>query len=128
MKTKTPALVLTAAEAEVINVVWDSAPVAVADVVERLPRTLAYTTVMTTMRILEEKGFIVQCGKRGRAFLYEAALDRDRARGGMSQEIADRLFGGSIKSLVLSLVQGDAISDEDLAEVKQLIAQLEAAK
>jgi predicted transcriptional regulator len=100
----------------------------VADVVERLPRTLAYTTVMTTVRILEDKGYIVQCGKRGRAFLYRAALDRDQARGGMSQEIANRLFGGSVKSLVLSLVQGDAISDEDLAEVKQLIERLEAAK
>jgi BlaI family transcriptional regulator, penicillinase repressor len=119
---------LTAAEAEVMNVIWDNAPTSVADILERMPRDLAYTTVMTTVRILEAKGFVVQCGKRGRAFLYEAAIPRDAAQGSMSAEIANRLFGGSIKSLVLNLVQDDAISADDLVEVKRLIEKLEGKK
>ena len=119
---------LTSAEAEVMNVIWDQDPVSVADILERLPRELAYTTVMTTVRILENKRFVVQCGKRGRAFLYRAAIARDEAQGSMSAEIAHRLFGGSIKSLVLNLVQDDTISADDLAEVKRLIEQLEGQK
>lgn len=119
---------LTAAEAEVMNVIWDYSPASVADILEKMPRDLAYTTVMTTVRILETKGFVAQCGKRGRAFLYEAAVARDQAQDSMSAEIANRLFGGSIKSLVLNLVQDEAISAEDLAEVKRLIEQLEGKK
>lgn len=128
MKDPTETLVLTAAEAEVMNVIWDHPPASVADIVPRLPRELAYTTVMTTVRILEDKGFIEQCGKRGRAFLYQATIDRHVAQGSMSQEVANRLFGGSVKSLVLNLVRDEAISADDLAEVKRLIEELEASK
>jgi BlaI family transcriptional regulator, penicillinase repressor len=128
MKDQTETLVLTAAEAEVMNIIWDRTPTSVADIVPRLPRELAYTTVMTTVRILENKGFIEQCGKRGRAFLYQAAVDRDAAQGSMSQEVANRLFGGSLKSLVLNLVRDETISADDLAEVKRLIEELEASK
>jgi BlaI family penicillinase repressor len=119
---------LTSAEAEVMNIIWDHTTTSVADIVERLPRELAYTTVMTTIRILENKGFVVQCGKRGRAFLYRAVVDRDAAQGSMSLEVANRLFGGSIKSLVLNLVQGETISADDLAEVKRLIEEIEGKK
>ncbi len=56
--------VLTAAEAEVMNVVWDHQPIAMPEIVSRLPRDLAYTTVMTTVRILESKGFIKQAANR----------------------------------------------------------------
>ena len=54
-----------------MEVIWSTSPIAVPDIVERIPRSLAYTTVMTTVRILEEKGFIAKCGKRGRAYLYQ---------------------------------------------------------
>lgn len=128
MNDQTETLVLTAAEAEVMNVIWDRTPTSVADIVPRLPRELAYTTVMTTVRILETKGFIEQCGKRGRAFLYEATVERNAAQGSMSQEVAKRLFGGSVKSLVLNLVRDETISADDLAEVKRLIEELEAKK
>lgn len=116
---------LTAAEAEVMNVVWDQEVVTVADIVERLPRELAYTTVMTTVHILEEKGWVGKRGKRGRAYLYSAEHPRDKAQGQMSHEIARRLFGGSVKSLVLNLVRDKTISADDLAEVKQMIESLE---
>jgi len=128
METKLEPPVITAAEAEVMNLIWDHAPCPISEIVERLPRSLAYTTVMTTVRILEEKGFIAKSGKRGRAFLYRAIVERDRVRGSMSHEIANRLFGGSIKSLVLNLVQDTEISADDLAEVKRLIEELEGKK
>lgn len=128
MKTQNQASTLTAAEAEVMNVIWDQPSIGVPDILERMTRPLAYTTVMTTVRILEEKGFVNRCGKRGRAFLYEAAVDREEIRGSMSNELADRLFGGSVKSMVLNLVQQDAIGADDLAEVKRVIEELEGMK
>ncbi|MBA4106233.1 MAG: transcriptional regulator [Pirellula sp.] len=128
MKDQSETFVLTAAEAEVMNVIWDLTPTSVTEIVPRLPRELAYTTVMTTVRILENKGFIEQCGKRGRAFLYRAMVDRNSAQGSMSQEVANRLFGGSVISLVLNLVRDENISADDLLEVKQLIEELEARK
>lgn len=128
MKDQSETFVLTAAEAEVMNVIWDLTPTSVTEIVPRLPRELAYTTVMTTVRILENKGFIEQCGKRGRAFLYRAMVDRNSAQGSMSQEVANRLFGGSVVSLVLNLVRDENISADDLLEVKQLIEELEARK
>ena len=128
MKNKSLLPVVTASEAEVMNIIWDDSPASVSEIVERLPRTLAYTTVMTTVRILEDKGFIAKSGKRGRAFLYHPTVDRDHVRGSMSHEIANRLFGGSVKSLVLNLVQDTSISADDLAEVKQMIEELESTK
>ena len=109
-----------------MNVIWENALVSVPDVLEQMPRELAYTTVMTTVRILEEKGFVTQCGKRGRAFLYKAKVDRKEIQGAMSNQLANRLFNGSIKSLVMNLVQQDSITADDLAEVKEMIAKLES--
>ncbi len=117
---------LTAAEAEVMDVVWERVPAAVGDIVENLPRPLAYTTVMTTVRILEAKGFIKKCGKRGRAYLYKAVVDRDEVCSSMFRELARRLFDGSVKTLVLNLVQRAEITSKDLAEVKQMIERLES--
>ncbi len=125
MNTKPSGETLTAAEAEVMNVIWELPVASVPDILEHMPRQLAYTTVMTTVRILEEKGFVSKCGKRGRAYLYEAVADREDVRGSMSNELANRLFGGSIKSLVLNLVQQDSINAADLAEVKRVIQELE---
>jgi BlaI family penicillinase repressor len=128
MTTKTHYSTLTMAEAEVMNVIWDRSPASVPDILDGMTRSLAYTTVMTTVRILEDKGFVAKCGKRGRAFLYQPEADRDEVRGSMSNELADRLYNGSVKSLVLNLVQQEDITADDLAEVKRMIEELEAVK
>jgi BlaI family penicillinase repressor len=128
MTTKTHYSTLTMAEAEVMNVIWDRSPASVPDILDGMTRSLAYTTVMTTVRILEDKGFVTKCGKRGRAFLYQAEADRDEVRGSMSNELADRLYNGSVKSLVLNLVQQEDITADDLAEVKRMIEELEAVR
>lgn len=126
MKTNSEHSSLTAAEAEVMDVIWSTNPIAVPDILERIPRSLAYTTVMTTVKILEDKGFVNKCGKRGRAYLYQPIIDRERVRRVMTDELADRLFNGSIKSLVLSLVRENGVTREELAEVKQLIEDMES--
>jgi len=117
---------LTAAEAEVMDVIWSNHPIVIPDIVDRIERPLAYTTVMTTVRILEDKSFLEKCGKRGRAYLYRPTVERDEVRGSMTQQLAERLFDGSIKSLVLSLVRQQGITRQELAEVKQLIEEMES--
>ncbi|QDU57233.1 Penicillinase repressor [Aeoliella mucimassa] len=119
---------LTAPEAEVMNVLWSVHEATVSDVVERLPRELAYTTVMTTLRILEDKGVVEKRGKRGRAFVYVPAIEKSQVTGSMTHEIANRLFGGSVKSLMLNLISDSKVDSEDLAEIKQMIEQLENQK
>ena len=119
---------LTASEAEVMNIVWANEPVSMPEIVERLPRPLAYSTVMTTVRILEDKGFLAQAGKKGRAFVYCSTVGKCEVRGTMVRQLAERLFGGSIKSLAMNLVQDKDLKSDDIQELKELIQRLEAKK
>jgi BlaI family transcriptional regulator, penicillinase repressor len=121
-------LTLTACEAEVMSVVWSQSPVTVQDVVDAIPRQLAYTTVMTTMKILEDKGFIARGRKRGRAFTYNALVSCESASSTTASEMANRFFDGSVKSLVLSLIKTRQITQQDLAELRDAIVSLEQAK
>jgi len=115
---------LTKCEAEVMGVVWDKQSVTVSDVVKAIDRDLAYTTVLTTMKILEEKKIVCRGPKIGRAFTYVAKVSRQQVREGMLKSLADQLFGGSTRSLVLSLLQSDAVSADDIAAVKKAADKL----
>jgi predicted transcriptional regulator len=119
---------LTACEVEVMNVVWAQSCVTVQDVVDAIPRELAYTTVMTTMKILEDKGFITRGAKRGRAYTYNALVSYEAASHNTADEMANRYFDGSVKSMVLSLIKTKSITAEDLAELREAIDSLEHAK
>ncbi|QDV47556.1 Penicillinase repressor [Stieleria neptunia] len=115
---------LTKCEAEVMDVVWDKGSVTVNDVVESINRDLAYTTVLTTMKILEDKKIVRRGNKIGRAFTYQPKVSREQVREGMIKSLADQLFGGSTRSLVLSLLQSNAVSADDIAAVKKAADQL----
>jgi predicted transcriptional regulator len=110
-----------------MNVVWSLQAATVQDVVDAIPRPLAYTTVMTTMKILEDKGFIERDGKRGRAFVYRPLVSCESASRNTLSEMANRFFGGSFKSMVLSLVKTQQITSEDLAELRAAIDAVEEA-
>ncbi len=120
--------VLTVSEAEIMNVIWDHQPIAMPDIVSRLPRELAYTTVMTMVRILEQKGFVEQIGKQGRAYTYQARIARSEVRKSMAQDLASRLFGGSLKSMVMNLLQDEQLDSKDLDELKRTIESMENQK
>jgi predicted transcriptional regulator len=116
---------LTPCEAEVMNVVWSQHAVTVQDVVDAIPRRLAYTTVMTTMKILEDKGYIARGEKRGRAFVYRALVSCNRVSRTTVNDLANRFFDGSVKSLVLNLINTRQIKGDDLAELRAAIDSLE---
>lgn len=115
---------LTRCEAEVMEVVWDKESVTVGDVVDAIGRELAYTTVLTTMKILEDKKIVKRGEKIGRAFTYTAKVSREQVREGMLKSLADQLFGGSTRSLVLSLLHSNSISAADIEAVKKAANQL----
>ncbi|QDT91489.1 BlaI/MecI/CopY family transcriptional regulator [Gimesia algae] len=120
-----PELHLTKCELEVMDVVWRKKRVTVQNVVDTLERPLAYTTVMTTLKILDETRGVVRRMKEGRAYVYEPAVSREKISRNMADDLTQRLFGGSVKSLVLSLVESDSMSRSDIEELKQAIQSLE---
>ncbi len=110
--------VLTEQELEIMKVVWACESATVRDVYETLRerRQIAYTTVMTMMRILERKGHL-KVSRADRAFLYRPARPRQRVLGEMVREFVDRVFGGAAEPLVQHLVRDRHLTEEDLREI-----------
>jgi predicted transcriptional regulator len=123
-RTKTTGL--TDAELRLMDVIWDKGSASVGEVVDAMPKRtpLAYSTVLTTMRILEEKGYLRHV-KEGRAFIYHPAVGRDEARDTAIRHLVRRFFGGSHGQLALNLVEKKRI---EAAELKHLRRKIKEAK
>lgn len=115
---------LTDAELRLMEVLWDKRAATVADVVASLPKStpLHYSTVLTTLRILENKGY-VRHTKDGRAFVYHPAIDRDEAKDSAVAHLLYRFFNGSSEQLVLSLLERKKISRKELERLQRLIRE-----
>ena len=121
--TRSPGTPFGRLEEEVMHVLWGGRDLAVRDVQGRLPRTVAYTTVMTTLDRLYKKGFVSR-RREGRAFLYTAAYGRHELQATVTSGLLnDLLAGGSAATPVLSNLV-DAVADRDdrlLDELEQLV-------
>ncbi|MBS1834168.1 MAG: BlaI/MecI/CopY family transcriptional regulator [Acidobacteria bacterium] len=117
---------LTDAELRLMDIIWKLAPVPVQGVVDALPAdlNLAYSTVLTTMRILEEKGFLTHT-KEGRAFVYSPVVERKDASRSALREVLDRFFGSKPELLVQNMIDEGDITTNELAKLKMLIAAAE---
>jgi predicted transcriptional regulator len=124
MKNKPPKL--TDAELEIMHVVWELDDATVREVHERLNqrRALAYTTVMTMMNILEEKGHLTR-HKQGRAYRYEPVRPKSQVISGMVDDFVGKVFEGSARPLVLGLVKERKLSEGDLEEIARMIRESE---
>jgi len=122
MTNKKPTKPLTDLELDLMKVVWDLGPCTVREVHEHLldQRPLAYTTVLTVMGILEQKGHLRK-EKDGRAHRYTPTRGRRQVLGEMVTEFVGRVFDGSARPLLLSLLEGENVSGEDLAAVRRLL-------
>lgn len=105
-----------------MKVVWASGAATVRDVYEALleRRKIAYTTVMTMMNILEQKGYLKKTQK-DRAYVYQAARPQKQVIRGMVREFVDRVFNGAAEPLLLHLVEDQRLSQEDLDQIRSLI-------
>jgi BlaI family transcriptional regulator, penicillinase repressor len=112
---------LTGQELEIMKIVWERERVTVRDVYEALleRRKVAYTTVMTMMKILEQKGFLKK-SQEDRAYLYRAAQPKRQVIGVMVRDFINRVFNGSAEPLLVHLVEEHHLSAKDLEEIARL--------
>jgi predicted transcriptional regulator len=116
-------LVLTDHELRLMEVLWRRGRGSVADVVDSLaPPPLAYSTVLTTLRTLEQKGYIDH-EEEGRAYIYHPLVARDEAAKSATRHLLDRFFGSSPGALAVSLLDDTLLNDEDIAKIKRMLAR-----
>jgi predicted transcriptional regulator len=117
-----PSTTLTSAELEIMHVVWSKEKATVRDVYEALRerRKVAYTSVMTVMKILEQKGYLKK-KQEDRAYVYAASQPRAQVLGVMVRDFVDRVFQGAAKPLLVHLVEDERLSPNDLAEIRRLL-------
>jgi predicted transcriptional regulator len=117
---------LTPVELELMHIVWRQGEVSVADVLEALPseRKLAYTSVSTVLRILEQKG-VLQSRKVGRGHLYSALLPREAYEVQSVRHLVETVFDGTPSALVERLVEAVPLSPEEVAQIRELLAKKE---
>ena len=113
---------LTDAELRVMQVLWAHERATVGDVVAQLAEThrLAYNTVLTTLGILERKGY-VRHEKDGRAFAYLPVVDQSEARQSALSQVLNRFFDNSPRALVLDLLGHERTDADELRRVRELI-------
>jgi predicted transcriptional regulator len=113
---------LTEAELRLMKILWRRGESAVTDLVAALPdgEALAYNSVLTTIRILEQKGY-VEHRQEGRAFVYRPCIAEQEASRSEVRHVLNRFFGDSRERLVLSLLGDDGITPEELDRLKEAI-------
>jgi predicted transcriptional regulator len=116
---------LTEAELRLMEVLWVRGTATVAEVVASLPPPpSAYNSVLTTMRILEQKGFVAH-EEAGRAFVYHPLVARDAAAQTAVGHLVSRFFENSSGSLALRLIESERPSDDELSRLRALIERYE---
>ena len=115
---------LTEAELRLMKLLWQRGESAVSDLVAAITEgeTLAYTTVLTTIRILEQKGY-VKHRQEGRAFLYSPTVAEHEASRSEIKNVLQRFFGNSRERLLLSVLGDDEIDVKELQRLRALIAK-----
>jgi predicted transcriptional regulator len=116
-------IVLADREAELMEVLWDYGPSTVAEVKERVPDELAYTTVLTILRTLESKGYVTHDAE-GKAHRYSALIERVDARRSALRAMAEKFFKGSTAGLLTHLVADEKLKPEDVRRLRAALAKL----
>ena len=121
----------TNAELAILRVLWQSGPSTVRQVHRALDRDrqteTSYTTALKLLQIMTEKG-LVEKDESERPQIYSARLSREQTQQQLVRDLLDRAFGGSAKQLVMQALATKEASDEELAQVEQLLDRLEGEK
>jgi len=116
---------LTEAELRLMDVLWQKGPGTVQQVLDWLPAkpALAYNTVLTTIRILERKGYVGHA-KDGRAHVYEPLIERQDATRSEIRHLVSRFFRNSHDALVLNILEDDEIEGEEVKRLRKMLEQV----
>jgi predicted transcriptional regulator len=116
---------LTEVELELMEILWQKGRATVGEIVESVTDArLAYSSVLTMMRILEQKGYVAH-EKEGRAFLYRTLIDRQQARQSAIGYLLKRFFNNSPELLVVNLLEHDQLDEHEIKRLKRLIDEVE---
>lgn len=117
---------LTEGELRIMDVVWKLQNVSVRDVTAVIQEkdSVAYNTVQTMLRILEEKGYVKHV-KSGRSFIYRPVVERQKARSAALKQLLSSFFDDSPQSLVVNLLEDEKLDASDIQKLKELIAKSE---
>ncbi len=117
---------LTGVELEIMHIVWQLESCTVRQVHRVLVkrREIAYTTVMTVMSILENKGHLRR-HKEGRAFVYEGVRSKNAVISGLVDDFVERVFQGSAQPLVVNLLRDRKISAGELEKITRMVEEVE---
>ena len=109
-----------------MKVVWSLETATVRDIYEQLRETrdVAYTTVLTMMKILEQKGYVRKT-RADRAFVYRPTKPRQQVLGGMVREFIDRVFDGASRPMLLHLVKETKLSEKERKALLRAIEEVE---
>ena len=120
----TKSATLTEAELRLMDVLWQQGPSTVQQVLEALPKKsqLAYNSVLTTIRILENKGYLRHI-KDGRAHVYRPLVERAEASRSEIRHLASRFFKNSHEMLVLNILQDHGVDAEELNRLQKLLQE-----
>jgi predicted transcriptional regulator len=117
------ALVLTDHELRLMDILWDRERATVADVTAALaPPPLAYNTVLSTLRTLEQKGYVAHEGT-GKAFVYRPLVNRDDAAKSAVHHVLQRFFGSSPNALAVALLDDVPLGEPERAQIRALLAR-----
>ena len=124
MRTSNPTL--TPQELAIMKVVWKLDAATVRDVYEilRVKRTIAYTTVMTMMKILEDKGYLKKV-RVERAYVYRPTKPRQQVVGAMVRDFVDRVFDGAAGGLLLHLARDRRLSKDERTTIRRIIEEMD---
>ena len=114
-------------ELAVMRVLWDHGPLTVRDVMTRLHergKTVAYTTVLTFLTRLEQKG-VVASNKNETAYIYRAKVSRESVSATRIRSLLEQLYDGAAAPMVLQLIENERFSAEELAQLRKLIDDLD---
>jgi len=123
---RTPTTTLTPQELAIMKVVWQLETATVRDIYEQLRehRDVAYTTVLTMMKILEHKGYVKKT-RVERAFVYRPTRPRQQVLSGMVREFIDRVFDGASRPMLLHLVKETKLSDKERRALLRAIEEVD---
>jgi BlaI family penicillinase repressor len=118
-----PEINFTDRELDVMAVLWENGGATVAEVRERLSDELAYTTVLTVLRTLEEKGYVEHEPTEGRAYRYCPLVARKAAGASALKRVVGKLFAGRPELLLTELVSDRDLTEEDLDRMRRLLEE-----
>ena len=117
----------TAAEADILAVLWRLGPATVREVHDALEKDCGYNTTLTQMRLMTGKGLLVR-SERFRSHVYEPAAPKNQMQTRIAGDLLKRVFGSSPKGLIMSALGAQPTTSEERAEIRRMLDKLDGKK